>query len=123
MDSLFMRIVEKAGIPLLLFIGGLLLATGQSVVGSVVEKKAQAAVQPRINLMASQIDTLKSDIAALKIEMQAAKMEQREFFGAQMDADSRLRQAVKERAAHNLEAIHKKKETEEMLKNLTQGVK
>lgn len=119
-DSLIMKVMEKVGIPLLLLLGGLLLATGQSVIGSVVEKKATAAVQPKISSLTAQIDTLKTEVSKLKTEMGVTKREQLEFFGAQMDADPKLWEAVKQRAANNLATTARKKETEELLKNLSE---
>jgi hypothetical protein len=119
-DSLIMKVVEKVGVPLLLLLGGLMLATGQSMVGSVMEKKAMAAMQPKIGSLTEQIDSLKTEVSNLKSEIGLTKKEQWEFFGAQMDADPKLWSAVKRRAAHNLATTAQKKETEELLKNLSE---
>ena len=120
-DSLIMRIIEKAGIPLLILITGVVLATGRSMVEGVWDRKVEATMKPRLEVSEKRTDTLAWELLEVKKDLRSIRNSQREFFGAQMDLDPRFRMAVKERVIRKREARQQKRETEEVLNDLLES--
>lgn len=93
---------------------------GKAIISSEGQKLVLETVRPAMDSLKTQVDTLKKTVERLQNEQEKAGRVQQEFFGAMMEVNPALKKAVEYRGKQNTEVVKKKKETEELLTNLTE---
>ena len=114
-DSLVLRVLERLGISALIFVGGLMLASGKGFMEGVFEARIRRSVQPRLGEIMRRVDTLSYEVQEIKMELQKIQRGQREFFGAQMDLNPLFRAAVKMRIEKKKSLGARKRDADETL--------
>ena len=104
---------------------GFVVATGQTMVDTVVEKKLRdsqtvKAIHADIAGLKDSQDSTKVRMDTLATEQRRARAETREFFGSMMEVFPALKEEVRKRGNSNAEVARKKAENESLLDKLVE---